>query len=183
MANVLRAENFEDDALDALYPQVEDLIAFLDQPTVTMTDAAPTAKDPYETLPISVEEKQKIGRILMTMAENNVFKLLFEKKYLERLGREVNHVHPLRFIGTVFSDPRLVHCMFQIRKSGFKWDGFIDGFRDRLVEEIRANNVNTYLPGLAKALNVSSEDLLAYVRYKDAEGLVLYLMEKSRRRS
>ena len=49
------------------------------------------------------------------------------------------------------------------------------------MDEIQANNVDKFLPGLAKSLNVSGEDLLAYVRYKDAEGLVLYLMEKSRR--
>jgi len=178
---VLQTVAANEEEFDPITPEVEDLFAFLNQPATTLADSPPSSKDLYETLPITVEEKQKIGRILSTMAENNVFKLLFEKKYLERLGREVNHVHPVRFIGTVFSDPRLVHCMFQIRRSGFKWDGFIDGFRERFMEEVRANNVDKYLPGLAKALNVSAEDLQAYAHYKDVEGLVLYLMEKSRR--
>ena len=82
----------------------------------------------------------------------------------------------MRFLGTVFSDPRLVHCMYQIRNSGFKWDGFIDGFAERFMQEVRAENINKHIPGFAKSLNVKSEDIQSYVNKNDFEGLVLYLM-------
>jgi len=146
----------------------------------TYTEAPEAQPTPYDTLLITPSEKQKIGQLLSTMANNSVFKLLFEKKRLERLGHDVNNVHPIRFIGTVFSDPRLVYCMRRIKSSGFKWDGFIDGFSQRFRKEIREGNIDVYLPSFAEALNVSLQDVQAYVNYKDFEGLVIYLMEKKR---
>lgn len=132
--------------------------------------------NPYETLPINGEERHKIGVIIITLAENSIFKLLFEKKHLERLGHDINHVHPIRFLGTVFSDPRLVHCMFEIRSSGFKWDGFIDGFSERFMQEVRAGNVNAYIPGLAESLNINFDQFQSLVDKNDFEAMVLYLM-------
>lgn len=147
------------------------------------TDAWANASknDHYDNLPISNEEKQKIAKILTTMADNNVFQLLFEKKYLERLGQEVHHVHPVRFLGTVFIDPNLVKCMHSIHSSGFKWGGFMDGFAERLKGEIKAGNVNHYIPGLAEKLNVRASDIQAYINTKDIEGLVVFLMEQKKR--
>lgn len=144
-----------------------------------VAQAEPVAeqKDPYETLPISSVEKQKIGKLLTTMAEKSIFKLLFERKHLERLGHEINHVHPIRFLGTVFSDPRLTYCMHEIRKSGFKWDGFIDGFSERFLEEVRAGNINAYIPGLAENLGIDQEKFQALVDKKDFEAMVLFLMK------
>lgn len=173
----------DDEIPDTVHPQLEDLSLLAKRPTVTITTPEPTeAKNPYETLPVTITDKQKIGSILTIMAQNNVFKLLFEKQHLEKLGREINHVHPIRFLGVVFSDPRLVHCMFEIRRSGFKWDGFIDGFSKRFDQEYQANNINAYIPGLANSLKVQANDLMAYVNYNDFEGLVLYLMEKSQQK-
>ena len=133
--------------------------------------------DPYEALPITGEEKRKIAEILTIMADNNVFQLLFQRKHLERLGREIHHVHPMRFMGTVFSDQRLVHCMRCIRRSSFKWEGFMDGFVDRIKQEAREGNVNPYVPGLANALHLNAQAIQAYVDRRDFEGLIVFLVE------
>jgi len=153
--------------------KVDQLAQFMEQEMTTMSEITP-----YDTLPISVEDKEKISKILLTMSENSIFKLLFEKKRLERLGQEVNHVHPIRFLGTVFTDPRLIHALHRIRRSGFKWDGFMDGFSERLMQEVKAKNVNQYIPGLAQTLRVRAEDIQAYINYRDFEGLVLFLLER-----
>lgn len=158
---------------------VEDLHQFVQQPATTLR-AQPNGVNLYERLPITPDEQQKISKIISTMAENNVFQLLFERKYLERLGQEVHHVHPVRFLGTIFSDPRLVNCMFEIHNSGFKWGGFMDGISARLKEEIKAGNVNSYIPGFAERLNLRFEDVQGYINRRDIEGLVLFLMDKKR---
>ena len=132
----------------------------------------------YDSLTISIDEKVKIGKILMTMAENNVVKLLFERKRLESWGHDIQHVHPIRFLGTVFINPRLVYCMRRIRSSGFKWNGFIDGFTERFREEVRNNNINAFLPGFAQSVGVDETQVQTYVNRKDFEGLVLYLMKE-----
>lgn len=183
MAAILQKEEVAEEDLEERVPEIEDLSHLAKRPSVTI--AEPQASDTasaYEKLPISVVDKQRISAILTTMAENSVFKLLFQKKQLEKWGREINHVHPIRFLGSVFADPRLVHCMFEIRRSGFKWEGFIEGFSQRFLEELNAGNVQAYIPGLAESLHLNSRDLMTYVQYKDFEGLVLHLMEKSRQR-
>lgn len=157
----------------------ENLEALVQLPAVTLSE--PPKENTYEQLPLTGDERQKIGLILKTLAENNVVNLLFEKKHLERLGHDINHVHPLRFLGTVFKEPRLVYFVRQIRRSTFKWRGFIDGFSSRFNEEIKEGNVNAYLPGLAESLNVRVEEIQSYVNYQDFEGLVIFLLEKNRR--
>ncbi len=180
-AKLIQTLSTDELVADEKAPELEDLADLAKKPAVTFADPPSKEEVGYESLPISVEEKQKIAKILVTMAENNVFSLLFEKKHLERLGHDIRHVHPLRFLGTVFNDPRLVHCMHRIRRSSFKWDGFIDGFTERFKEEIRSGNINAYIPGLAESLDVKSEDLQAYVNYADFQGMVIFLLEKSRR--
>lgn len=164
-------------ALLAVNSPNEDLAHFLEQSAHT---ASQSSINFYERIPATAEDRQKISTILITMAENSVFQLLFERKFLERLGQEVHHVHPIRFLGTIFSDPHLVQCMFVIRTSGFKWGGFMDGITERLKGEIKAGNVNLYIPGFAQELGLRAEDIQAYINQRDIEGLVLFLMEKKK---
>jgi len=164
---------------EALEPVQEDLAHLAEKQTVSEAVPAPV-KNAYEALPITEEEKEKIGKIFITMSENNVFQLLFERKYLQRLGKEINHVHPMRFLGTAFSDRRITSAIRNIKRSMFKWDGFIDGFAERLNEEYMANNINQYVDGLAEALRVDKNRMQALINKKDFEGLVIYLMNSVR---
>lgn len=173
---------FIEEVLEENIPETEDLTHFVKQPTVKISKPQLlSTDDAYENLSITLSEKLKISDILTTMAENNVLKLLFEKKRLEKLGHDINHVHPVRFLGTVFSDKTLINCMHEIRRSSFKWEGFLEGFSKRFEEELRVNNIHIYVPGLVKKLGVKEEKVTAYVNRNDFEGLVLYLMKNSKK--
>lgn len=177
-AKILSEEMVMDEDLEQLVPTYEDLQELVSAPPVTM---ASEELNPYEKLPVSVDEKVKIGKLLMTLAENSVVKLLFERKRLESWGHDINHLHPIRFLGTIFTNPRLIHCMRRIKTSSFKWDAFIEGFAKRFNQELKINNVNAYLPGFAESVGVELAPLQHYADKKDFEGMVLYLMkEKSR---
>lgn len=142
-------------------------------------DELPPARhvEPYNELRISQEEKDLIRKLLFTMAESSIFELLFEKGKLEKIGERINVVHPVRFLGTVFSDPRLVYCMKEIYKSSFKWDGFSEGFCERMRKEAAAGNLVMYLPGFAKAVKRPLDTIMTYVDVNDFEGLVKYLIK------
>lgn len=131
---------------------------------------------PYDTLLISGEEKHLIAKLLTTMADNNVIKLLFEKKKLEKIGERIHHVHPMRFLGTVFTDGRLSSSMKEISRSGFKWDGFMEGFAERMRGEAKRGNLLPYVPGFAEAVHRNPEEIAAYIERLDFEGLVKYLI-------
>lgn len=138
--------------------------------------AEPVSSSPYETLTISLEEKHLINKLLTTMAENNIFKLLLEKKRLEMIGENIQRVHPIRFLGTVFTDHHMVDCMHKIRESGFKWDGFVEGFGERMRQEAKRDNLAPYVPGFAEAVQRNPDKIMVYIKAVDFEGLVKFLL-------
>ena len=68
-------------------------------------------EDPYDSLKISKVDKEKIEKLITSLGEKGVVSLLLEKSKIEKLGKDVNHVHPLRFLGTIFSNPYLKKCI------------------------------------------------------------------------
>ncbi len=130
----------------------------------------------FESLPINDQERKIIDYIITTMAEKNILKLGLMRKTMEKKGKRIHHVHPFRFLNFVFSYDHLKHSMHKIHKSGFKWDGFIDGFSKKMKEEARHNNLMRYVPGFARSLNVNEDSVRHYISKQDYEGLVRFLM-------
>lgn len=134
----------------------------------------------FEDIPLQDWERQIITFIITEMAEKNVFQLLLQKAEMERKGRKINHVHPLRFIGHVCSDPKLKRALKVVKKNPFKWDNFIVGFSRRVKEEAGKNNLSRFLPSFCKYLqthfSVDEEEVTSYIKAGDPEGLVRYLI-------
>lgn len=140
--------------------------------------------NPYTHLPITEKEAKIIWSIIDTIANSNLIALGFKKGDLEEKGRKINHVHPLRFLGTVFSDPYLKSCMKEIRSSYFKWNGFfegssIQGFSNRMDQEYKRNNLLPYIVGFSQAVNANPDQVRVYIQKRDWEGLVRYLIKGS----
>lgn len=130
----------------------------------------------FQQLPLSSKEKEYIESIITTMADNNIFQLAFHKSSLEKKGKKIDHVHPLRFMGVILSSHMLKDCARTIRKSSFKWDALIDGFSRKMREQMRNNNVYPYLPGFAQAVGTTPERLMPYLQNGDYEGMVKSLL-------
>ncbi len=126
--------------------------------------------------PLEDWEQKAIRRIVSTMAEKNLLQLGLEKKTLKKKGKKINHVHPLRFVGYIFADPYLKQCMQQIKKSSFKWNGFVRGFSGRMMEEAVRDNLRPHLPEFSHHLTVNQENLQIYIDNKDWEGLLKFLL-------
>jgi hypothetical protein len=134
------------------------------------------ALDFFHTLHLSSEDEKIIHKIISTMADKNIFSLLFEKRELERKGKQIEHLHPFRFLGVIFSSHHLKNAMREIRKSSFKWDGFMDGLSPRMREEAARDNLVPYIAGFAEYLDIDPERVEYYVRHHNWEGLVRYLL-------
>jgi hypothetical protein len=131
--------------------------------------------DPYYQLPLNDKEKRTIRKIFTNMAEKNIIQLALEKRTMEKKGKSVNHVHPLRFIGYIFSCD-LKNCMRKIAKSSFKWDAFVDGFSRRMKEELANNNLYKHIPGFCQEVGANPEEVTRFIDKKDWEGLVKSLI-------
>lgn len=174
--------------LDKLSPeqvkeQVRSMGFFFDEedpedPFLTPTDI-PSSYDPniteFEDLPLQEWEKQVITFIITEMAEKNVFQLLLEKREMEKKGKKINHVHPLRFIGYVCSDTKLKKAVRVFRKNPFKWDNFINGFSGRMREEHARNNLLRFAPSFSRHLQADEVTVFTYLQQTDCDGLVRYL--------
>ena len=128
--------------------------------------------DKFMSLELSETEGDTIGKIVTTLAADNIALLLWKKKDLESLGRTIDHVHPLRFIHHIIATPELHSNLRDIKHNFFKWNGFLDGFRRRMTEEYYKDNIVEYLPGFCEELDISFELVLHFVKKKDWEGLV-----------
>lgn len=160
--------------------EAQEILSFVVQENVQQTVLLQTQMDApemlFEHLPLSDTERGIIYKIFDTMARDNVIKLGLKRKTMEKKGKKIRNVHPLRLLGYVFGDPHLHHCMREISRSMFKWNGFIDGMKDRIDEEARNGNLLPYVPGFAAHLRVDEAKVRKYIEKRDWDGLARYLL-------
>lgn len=142
------------------------------QPSPPAETPPPSEIDAYYELSLPDHERKLINELVRNMAEKSIWGLLFKKREMERLGKRVNHIHPMRFIGYILADPRLKRYLKEVSTSSFKWDHFIDGFSKRMKEEAAHDNVMRYIPGMAHALKFDPARMTHFIRDKDYDGLV-----------
>jgi hypothetical protein len=136
----------------------------------------PGPTEHFYQLPLNDKEKRIINTIISTMAEKNIIQLALEKRTMEKKGKKVHHVHPMRFIGHIFSTPELKKGMGKIVKSSFKWDAFVDGFSKRMKEEHSYNNLHRHIPGFCQEVGANPDEVAKFIDKRDWEGLVKSLI-------
>jgi hypothetical protein len=130
----------------------------------------------YKELPCSEQDKTHIFEIISTMAENGKLSLLFKQNHLRELGSHIDHVHPLKFMSTIFTNAHLKSCMFYIWDDSFKKSGFLSGLGPSMTLEAEKGKLNQYIPDFANELEVSAESLKPYFESRDWENLVYFLI-------
>lgn len=134
--------------------------------------------DYYAHLIITAHQKEMIEHLLTNLAEKSKVVLLWQQGKMEKLGKQINSgVHPMRFLGTVFTDRKLIWCMRQIRKDYWKWKKFIEGFSHRMKEEADQKNLVKYIPGFAEAIQVDQKEITPFIEKREYEKLVTFLLE------
>lgn len=90
---------------------------------------------------VSPEEKSDIRFIITTLANKSLIAVALAKSDLEAAGDRIDHIHPLRFLITVFTDEELKVGIRNIRARGWIWNHFIGGLKDCLAVETRIGNM------------------------------------------
>lgn len=138
----------------------------------------------FYALPISQTDQNNIYDLIKTMGSSGYWDLLKKKKKMEKLGDKVHHVHPLRFIGYIYSHPHLKEHMAKIMDDIFKRRGFLnghgkkEGFAQRMSKEMHHNNIMHYLPGFSQSLGISESEISHFFHQHDWEGLLRHLIKK-----
>jgi hypothetical protein len=136
----------------------------------------------YSQLPITDEEANMIYRIIDTLGTKKWWQLAFVQGELKDLGNKVQHIHPLRFLGTLFTDSHLKLCMRDIVESSVKWKGFMKGdgatpgFIAKCEKEFARDNFESYILSFCQAVKAHPDQVRTLVRNKEWENLVVYLI-------
>ncbi len=140
------------------------------------------SNSPYNQLPITEAEAQVIYKIIDTVGNNGYGTLLLKRGELRDLGNKVQHIHPLRFLGTLFTNPDLKKCMVEVQSKNLKWRGFMDGdhptpgFVAKCEREYARNNFEPYILSFCQAVKAHPDQVRALIEKREWEKLVQYLI-------
>lgn len=93
-------------------------------------------------IPVNQNEKDDLAFITTTLARSSLPSLATSKSSLKKAGDRIDHLHPLRFLMTIFTDEELKANISAIRSRSWVWGKFYDGLEGSLKEESRKNNMN-----------------------------------------
>lgn len=122
-------------------------------------------------------DRANIYEIISTVAEKNKLSLLFQQNYLREKGAQIAHVHPLRFLGVIFSDPHLKTCMFYIWDDYFKRTSFMADLAAALTREADKGKLHPYLSDFCKEVGAKPESVKMFFDLRDWENFVLSLIQ------
>ncbi|MBF5060242.1 hypothetical protein [Candidatus Neptunochlamydia vexilliferae] len=137
---------------------------------------------PFYNLSLTPSDQSNISKIIKAMGDLGWVGLLKEKRAMEKIGDKVVHVHPLRFLSYIVTNPSLKKRLPKIMKDVFKRKGFLNGygkrvgFSQRMTHELHRGNMMQYVPGFARSIGVSQGLIMHYLDNHDWEGLVRAVM-------
>lgn len=105
---------------------------------------------------VSKQEKQDISYIVNTLSKASIISLGTSRSSLKKAGDRIDHVHPLRFLMTVFCNEELKAGIAGIRSRGaWIWDEFVSGLTGSLGEEAQRNNLKSeFISDFARRVNI-----------------------------
>lgn len=130
----------------------------------------------YKDLVCRDVDQAIIYEIITTMAANNKLSLLLKKNYMQNLGAQINHVHPLKFLSTIIMHPHLNACLYEVFDDYFKRNGFMDGIGPSLSREAEKGKLTQHIGDFCVEVNNPREHLEKYFHANDWEGLVRFLI-------
>ncbi len=158
-------------------PIIEEVPKKVDE-TLTANVELPTAAAVPEFV-LSVDQKKGavIEELITTMGTSSVLGLGFKKNHLRSLGKQLDGLGALHFLGYIFSRADLKKHMVAIHTSPLKWGGFMDGIKPGLTREANSKELFEKLPGFATMVKVDHEPLKQMAEKQDWEGFVAFLVK------
>lgn len=132
----------------------------------------------YSELICSEKDVAAIQKLITNLAKHDRLTLFFtnEGTLLKQLGAQINHVHPLKFLATIFKDPTLRSCLPIIADDYFKWSNFMEGVSSSLTREADKGKLEAHLTSFCADIGVSFDHIRKYFQNRDWESLVRSLM-------
>lgn len=120
----------------------------------------------YFALICTQEDRAKIAEIITALGTKGKIALLFNQSHYRRLGKDIEHVYPLKFLEVILTDKELKNYMRIFRKDYFKWSNFIGDFSKSLTNRVKDGSLVNFLPEFSKVVNVNVEKIKPFLSDK-----------------
>lgn len=177
--NLIESSNYLSDDFIKPYKKEFFLNCINEEPGILSIAKSSSALPRNYEVKISQNEKEDIYYIVTTLGRGSLKKLLSAKSSLKKAGTRVDHVHPLRFIGCIFSDEEMKVGILQIKeRGGWVAKEFFNGLYDSLTTEANLQNIkNEHVTDFAKYLELDPNLISTSIQNKDWKGLINTLIE------
>lgn len=148
------------------------------QPVLSIAKSSNSQPRNYEAK-VTSKEKEDISFIVTTLGRGSLKKLLTEKSALKKAGSRVDHVHPLRFIGCIFSDEEMKVGILQVKeRGGWVAKEFFNGMYESLTTESGLQNLKVeYINDFANSLSIDPNLIIKPIQDKNWKGFINILIE------
>ncbi|MEZ5315490.1 MAG: hypothetical protein R3E91_04695 [Chlamydiales bacterium] len=128
---------------------------------------------------VTLEEWSDIHYIVNSLANQSLIAIAFMKTDLEAAGNRIDHIHPLRFLMTVFTDEELKVGIRNIFGRGWIWHHFINGVKDCLDTEANIGNLkDEYVYHFASIVAIHPHKILEPIHEQNWDQLIKILLEE-----
>lgn len=121
----------------------------------------------------------RITTLVKYIASSGLAALGWNKGWLEERGREIEHLHPLKFLEFLISNPEMKECLKQLRSDSFKWPPFEDEFANRMNLQAQNDNLNGFLKDFAEKVNAPLVNVKNFCDSAQWHDLLMYLIDKA----
>lgn len=139
--------------------------------TITDNRSLLSKKLSYDKKP-TADELKKIDYIITSTGSCHLPALMMRRSELKQMGDELESMHPLRYISSIITNPKLKNELIKIKARGQKWleshvwTVTFDRNVERLNKEAEQNNLLCYMDQFAMDLKLDSSHLTTLVKNK-----------------
>lgn len=128
---------------------------------------------------VSKQEKKEMVYILTTLANKSLISIGTSKSSLKKAGDKIDHLHPYRFLMTIFNDEELKASVHAIRdRGGWIWEGFLDGIVGSLKEEAARDNIHAFTADFAHKVKIDQALIQASLQHGKWTEFINILIDK-----
>lgn len=127
---------------------------------------------------VAPHEASDIHYIVTTLANVPTIGLAFYSGSLDQAGDRINHVHPFRFLQTVFTSEELKVCIRNVKNKGWVWNRFMSGLSESLDEEAAAGNLKPeFIHDFAAIVGIDPSKIVPHIEKRRWKSLVSALIK------
>jgi len=128
---------------------------------------------------VSTKERKDIGYIINTLGFSSLVQINKNKSALNQAGKRIDHVHPLRFLMTVFTDEHMKASIHAMQNRGWVWGEFSGGIKDSLENEANSGNMrDEFIQDFAAQVNIDQALIAPLIQAHDWNQLIKILIDK-----